>query len=219
MSPCLAVCPPCSLLTFLPFRAVNERTASPPIKSRRSISSSPSNFTGIQPYRLRRNQPDRNRDNPVNTYEQNEQSQPYPARQMVRCPFYFAATGGFMLRSLRLFLVSPLILTFLPAFATAQRSPFAVGTASAAPGQKANGYLQVPAGADAGTNIPVVVVNGAQPGPILALVTGAHGTEYVSIVAVEKLIADLDPATISGTVILIPLVNIASFEQKVPHVN
>jgi len=134
-------------------------------------------------------------------------------------PFYFAATGGFMLRSLRLFLVSLLILAFLPAFATAQRSPFAVGSASAAPGQKANGYLEVPAGADTGTNIPVVVVNGANPGPVLALVTGAHGTEYVSIIAVEKLIADLDPATISGTVILIPLVNIASFEQKVPHVN
>jgi len=134
-------------------------------------------------------------------------------------PFYFAATGGFMLRSLRLFLVSLLILAFLPAFATAQRSPFAVGGASAAPGQKANGYLEVPAGADTGTNIPVVVVNGANPGPVLALVTGAHGTEYVSIIAVEKLIADLDPATISGTVILIPLVNIASFEQKVPHVN
>ncbi|HJY89911.1 MAG TPA: succinylglutamate desuccinylase/aspartoacylase family protein, partial [Candidatus Acidoferrum sp.] len=134
-------------------------------------------------------------------------------------PFYFAATGGFMLRSLCLFLVSLFILAFLPAFATAQRSPFAVGSASAAPGQKANGYLEVPAGADTGTNIPVVVVNGANPGPVLALVTGAHGTEYVSIIAVEKLIADLDPATISGTVILIPLVNIASFEQKVPHVN
>jgi Predicted deacylase len=103
-----------------------------------------------------------------------------------------------MLRSLRLFLVSLLILAFLPAFAAAQRSPFAVGTASAAPGQKANGYLEVPAGADTGTNIPVVVVNGANPGPVLALVTGAHGTEYVSIIAVEKLIADLDPATISA---------------------
>ena len=124
-----------------------------------------------------------------------------------------------MLRSLRLFLVSLFILAFLPAFAAAQRSPFAVGTASAAPGQKANGYLEVPAGTDTGTNIPVVVVNGANPGPVLALVTGAHGTEYVSIIAVEKLIADLDPATISGIVILIPLVNIASFEQKVPHVN
>ena len=124
-----------------------------------------------------------------------------------------------MLRSLHLSLVSLLILACLPVFASAQRSSFTVGTASAAPGQKATGYLEVPAGADAATNIPVVIVNGATPGPVLALVTGAHGTEYVSIIAVEKLIADLDPATISGTVILIPLVNIASFEQKVPHVN
>lgn len=99
------------------------------------------------------------------------------------------------------------------------QQPFTVGTASAAPGQKATGYLEVPAAVDAATNIPVVVVNGAKPGKILALVSGAHGTEYVSIIAIEKLIAQLDPAQLTGTVILVPLVNIASFEQKVPHVN
>jgi len=96
---------------------------------------------------------------------------------------------------------------------------FTVGTASAAPGQKATGYLEVPAGVDAATNIPVVVVNGAKPGKVLALVSGAHGTEYVSIIAIEKLIAQLDPAQVTGTVILVPLINIQSFEQKVPHVN
>jgi predicted deacylase len=105
-----------------------------------------------------------------------------------------------------------------PALLLAQQS-FTVGTAAAAPGQKSNGYLEVPAGVDAATNIPVVVVNGAKPGHVLALVTGAHGTEYVSIIAVEKLIQQLDPAQVSGTIILLPLVNIASFEQKVPHVN
>jgi predicted deacylase len=99
------------------------------------------------------------------------------------------------------------------------QSSFTVGTASAAPGQKATGYLEVPAGIDAGTNIPVVVVNGAKPGKILALVSGAHGTEYTSIIAIEKLINALDPAQISGIVILVPLVNISSFEQKVPHIN
>lgn len=107
----------------------------------------------------------------------------------------------------------------LPICAYAQRASFSVGTATAAAGQKANGYIQVPAGADAATSIPVVVVNGAKPGPVLALVTGAHGTEYVSIIAVEKLIRDLDPAEVSGTIILVPLVNVQSFEQKVPHVN
>src|SRR6266566_3647688 len=109
-----------------------------------------------------------------------------------------------------------LLLTALPANA---RQSFTVGTAAAALGQKTTGYLEVPAGLDAGTNIPVVVVNGAKPGKVLALVSGAHGTEYVSIIAIEKLIAKLDPAELTGTVILVPLVNIASFEQKVPHVN
>lgn len=103
--------------------------------------------------------------------------------------------------------------------ALAQRASVTVGTATAAAGQKADGYIQVPAGVDAATNIPVVVVNGAKPGPVLALVTGAHGTEYVSIIAVEKLIRELAPAEVSGTVILVPLVNVQSFEQKVPHVN
>jgi predicted deacylase len=54
---------------------------------------------------------------------------------------------------------------------------------------------------------------------VLALVSGLHGTEYASIIALEKLIGALDPAQISGTVIIVPLVNLPSFEQKVPHVN
>ena len=96
---------------------------------------------------------------------------------------------------------------------------FKLGTASASPGQKATGYLEVPAGMDAGTNIPVVVVNGARPGPVLALVAGAHGTEYASILALERVIAEIDPGQLSGTVMVLPLVNIASFLQKVPHVD
>src|SRR5258708_8721353 len=99
------------------------------------------------------------------------------------------------------------------------QSRFTVGTASAAPGQKATGYLEVPAGVDAATSIPVVVVNGAKSGKILALVSVAHRTEYTSIIAIEKLISALDPEPVTGTVILVPLVNIPSFEQKVPHVN
>lgn len=101
----------------------------------------------------------------------------------------------------------------------AAQDAFTVGSASAAPGQKATGFLQVPAGVDAATSVPIVVVRGARPGPVLALVSGLHGTEYASIIALEKLIGALDPARVSGTVILVPLVNLPSFEQKVPHVN
>jgi predicted deacylase len=99
------------------------------------------------------------------------------------------------------------------------RSTFTVGNATASRGQKVTGVIPVPAGIDAATNIPVAVVHGSKPGPVLALVSGAHGTEYTSIIALERLIGLLNPTEISGTVIILPLVNIRSFEQKVPHVN
>jgi predicted deacylase len=96
---------------------------------------------------------------------------------------------------------------------------FSVGSATAHPGQKATGYISIPAGVDAAASIPVIVVNGAKPGPVLAMVAGSHGTEYASIVALQKLAQEADAGQISGTLIIVPLVNVASFAQKVPHLN
>ena len=94
-----------------------------------------------------------------------------------------------------------------------------VGTASAARGQRAYGAINVPMGRDSGTIIRVAVINGAKPGPVVAFVSGAHGTEYTSIVALTRIIDRIDPKTLTGTVIVVPLVNVASFEQMVPHIN
>src|SRR5216684_21364 len=88
------------------------------------------------------------------------------------------------------FIIIATILSTASLWTVAGAQSFRVGTATAAPGQKSTGYLEVPAGVDTATNIPI-----------------------------EKLITALDPGQLSGIVILVPLVNIASFEQKVPHVN
>ena len=115
---------------------------------------------------------------------------------------------------MRLFIFAVLLATSLRSQET-----FTVGTATAARGHKAYGSIEVPAGSDAALSIPVVVANGARPGPVLALVSGAHGTEYASIIALERVIERIDPAALAGTVIVVPLVNVPSFEKKVPHVN
>ena len=93
------------------------------------------------------------------------------------------------------------------------------GSATARSGQRANGILAVPAGADAAANLPVIVINGARPGPVLALISGAHGTEYASILAMHKLAQSVDPGSLSGTLVVLPLLNQASFAQMVPHLN
>lgn len=115
-----------------------------------------------------------------------------------------------MLRALLIAALAPVVLG---------AADFTVGSATAASGRKASGYIAVPAGVDAAANIPVVVVNGARPGPVLALIAGAHGTEYASILAMQKLAQTADPAALSGTLVIVPLMNVASFAQKVPHIN
>jgi uncharacterized protein len=96
---------------------------------------------------------------------------------------------------------------------------FSVGTATATRGQKALGVLKVPAGTDGGYDMPVAVVHGARPGPVLAVASGAHGSEYASILAVQRLIETVNPVDVSGTLVLLPLINVPSFEKITPHVN
>ena len=79
--------------------------------------------------------------------------------------------------------------------------------------------IKVPAAADSGVTIPVVTIKGAKPGRTIAFVSGSHGTEYASIVAMQRLAPRIDPARLSGTVVIVPIINIASIEQMTPHVN
>lgn len=116
-----------------------------------------------------------------------------------------------------------LLCALLPGALSAQqgdaRAVVTAGTAQAARGHTAYGALHVPAGADSGLAIPVAVINGAKPGRVVAFVAGSHGTEYASIVALTRLIERIDARALSGTVIVAPLLNVASFEQMTVHVN
>ena len=86
-----------------------------------------------------------------------------------------------------------------------------VGEVSAARGMKATGVIRIPDGVDKGLDIPVSVVHGKEPGKILALVAGTHGYEYTSILALQKLLPQLDPARMKGSVILVHMANPETF--------
>jgi predicted deacylase len=100
-----------------------------------------------------------------------------------------------------------------------QTTPFTVGSASAAPGTTAYGAISIPAGSDSALQIAVAVIRGAKAGPVVAFVAGSHGTEYTSIIAMQKLISRIDATRLGGTVIVLPLLNVASFKTMTPHIN
>lgn len=87
----------------------------------------------------------------------------------------------------------------------------AVGEVAARAGAIASGWIDVPDGVDPGTRLPVTVAHGARPGPVLALVAGTHGYEYASVLALQRLRADLDPGAMRGSAILVHLANPPAF--------
>ena len=65
---------------------------------------------------------------------------------------------------------------------------------------------------------PVISVAGEKPGPVLFVNAGVHGGEYPAVEAVIRLGKTLDPKKISGTVILMPVLNLPAFRARTPFV-
>ena len=94
---------------------------------------------------------------------------------------------------------------------TQQPGPLTIGSAAARAGQAGSGFIEVPAGVDAATRIPITLVRGAQTGPTLALIAGTHGSEVAPIVALQRVRATLDPAQLRGTILIVHVANMPSF--------
>jgi predicted deacylase len=98
---------------------------------------------------------------------------------------------------------------------TEAQAPLVIGGITAAPGQRASGTLDIPARAgDGGTTIPFTILRGTAAGPVLALVAGTHGAEYVPIIALQKLREAIDPAKLRGTIIMVHVANMPSFLSR-----
>ena len=86
-----------------------------------------------------------------------------------------------------------------------------------APGRKVRVPLPVP-GAQP---LETLCLCGAAPGRTLVVTAGVHGCEYVGVQALRRLAVELDPAELSGNVILLPLANPTGFyagaKQVVPE--
>ena len=112
------------------------------------------------------------------------------------------------------------LLTMLPvATLAAPRAAFELGPLRAAAGQSVSGYLEVAAADDEGTRIPVSVIHGSGDGPVLALIAGTHGYEYPGITALQRLRQQLDPESLSGTLLLVHIANPPSFYGRTVYVS
>lgn len=84
--------------------------------------------------------------------------------------------------------------------------PLSVGPLTAQPGSVVRGHMDLVELAD-GTPVrfPLVLVNGAKPGPRFYLGAAIHGDEVNGIAILAKVIAALDPAKLAGSIVCVPV--------------
>lgn len=80
------------------------------------------------------------------------------------------------------------------------KSAIARGTAKARPGEKAYGLISIPDALADGSpvELPVAVVNGGTPGPLLYVQAAQHGEELNGFEAARRVVASVNPAKLSG---------------------
>jgi predicted deacylase len=92
------------------------------------------------------------------------------------------------------------------------RASFEIGNVRVRPGFERAVTLPITrlvTGAD--VDLPVRVVHGRHDGPTIWVDAAIHGDEAVGVEVIRQVLADLDPKTLRGTLIAIPIVNVLGF--------
>jgi predicted deacylase len=92
-------------------------------------------------------------------------------------------------------------------------STISIGPVRCPRGEKARGYVPAVSRVD-GTElgIPVLVVNGAKDGPVFLADGGIHGDEQEGTLAILELARELDPRSLRGAFVGVPVMNVGGFE-------
>ncbi len=61
-------------------------------------------------------------------------------------------------------------------------------------------------------NVPLIIIQGAEAGPVLWINSTVHGNELNGILLCKQLSEELDPKTLKGTVVITPLSNPMAFQ-------
>ena len=70
-----------------------------------------------------------------------------------------------------------------------------------------------------GWDWPYIAIRGAEPGPAVLVTAGIHGSEYPAIDGAVRLAAALDPLSVRGQVLCLPLMNPGAFWQRAAYVS
>jgi hypothetical protein len=91
-------------------------------------------------------------------------------------------------------------------------SPFEIGGVTVAPGSQVDvGLPTTTLVTGYSSQLAVRVLHGAKPGPTVFISAAIHGDEIVGTAIIQRVAAAIDPENLSGTLLLVPVVNLFGF--------
>jgi predicted deacylase len=99
------------------------------------------------------------------------------------------------------------------------RARVQVRDVQAGPGERARGWLTIGQTPGGPLRVPLVIINGREDGPTLCITAGVHATEYAPIDAAIRLLQAIEPDTLRGAVIVVPVTNMRMFEHRTGFVS
>ena len=86
-------------------------------------------------------------------------------------------------------------------------------------GKAHRGWVEIGEASTHTVKMPYIVINGAKDGPTLTILGGVHAVECTPVEAIYRLADSIDPNELSGTLILVPVVNTEGFHARKPYHN
>ena len=93
-----------------------------------------------------------------------------------------------------------------------EQSVFTIGGTEVKPGKRA--HVQLPVSrliTGAEMSMPVTVLHGAKPGPTIWINAAIHGDELNGVEVVNRVLAEITPKEMAGTILAVPVVNVHGF--------
>lgn len=92
------------------------------------------------------------------------------------------------------------------------RESFAIGNVRVRAGSSKSVELPITRLVTGGdVTLPVQVIHGREPGPAIWVNAAIHGDEVLGVEVIRRVMAGLDPKTLRGTVVAVPVVNVLGF--------
>jgi hypothetical protein len=87
------------------------------------------------------------------------------------------------------------------------------------PGTIHRGYIDIGYASTHMVKLPYIVINGAKKGSTVTILGGVHAVECAPVEAIYRLAETVNPDELSGTLLLVPIVNTEGFHARKPYHN